>query len=49
MFEGEVGVEIVLSNMGAGEERGNYSNGWSCEEVAAEIIKAMSEQFPDAS
>jgi len=49
MFEREVGVEIVLSNVGAGEERGNYSNGWSCEEVAAEIIKAMSEEFPDAS
>ena len=43
-----VNVEIVLSNPGAGEERGNYSNGWSCEEVAAEIIKAMSEVSPEA-
>jgi len=49
MFERGVDVEIVLSNIGSGEHRGNYSNGWSCEEVAAEIIKTMKEQFPEAS
>ncbi len=49
MFERGVNVDIVLSNPGAGEDRGNYSNGWSCEEVAAEMIKTMVEQYPDAS
>jgi len=49
IFERGVDVEIVLSNPGSGEERGNYSNGWSCEEVAAEIIKTMKEQFPEVS
>lgn len=49
MFERGVDVHIVLSNPGAGEERGNYSNGWSCEEVAAEIIKTMRDEFPGAS
>jgi len=49
MFERDVDVEIVLSNPTSGEERGLYSNGWSCEEVAAEIIKAMRELYPNAS
>jgi phosphatidylserine/phosphatidylglycerophosphate/cardiolipin synthase-like enzyme len=49
IFVRGVDVEIILSNPGAGEERGNYSNGWSCEEVAAEIIKTMSEEFPEAT
>lgn len=26
----------------------NYGNGWSCEDVASEIIKAVQEHFPDA-
>lgn len=49
MFERDVDIEIILSNPESGEARGNYSNGWSCEEVAAEIIKTMKEQFPEAS
>jgi len=51
MFERDVDIEIILSNPGSGDDtgRGNYSNGWSCEEVCAEIIKTMKEQFPDAS
>ncbi len=49
IFDRGVDVEIVLSNPGSGEERGNYSNGWSCEETAAEIIKAMSEEYPEAT
>ena len=49
IFDRGVDVEIVLSNTGSGEERGNYSNGWSCEETAAEIIKAMSEEDPEAT
>jgi phosphatidylserine/phosphatidylglycerophosphate/cardiolipin synthase-like enzyme len=42
-----VTIEIVLSNPTSGEDRGNYSNGWSCAEVAAEIIKTIQEQFPN--
>jgi hypothetical protein len=47
MWERGVDIEIVLSNPGSGEKRGNYSNGWSCAEVAAEIIKAMQEEHPE--
>jgi phosphatidylserine/phosphatidylglycerophosphate/cardiolipin synthase-like enzyme len=48
-----VDVEIVLSNPGSipgglsGTEA-NYGNGWSCVDVAAEIIKEIRKQFPDA-
>ncbi len=49
IFVRGVDVEIILSNPGAGEDRGNYSNGWSCEEVAAEITKIMIEEYPDAT
>ena len=50
MFERGVDVEIVLSNVDAIDSVGtDYSNGWSCEEVAAEIIKAMREMYPNAS
>lgn len=49
IYERDVDVEIVLSNPNAGEERGNYSNGWSCEEVAAEIIKTMKAQYSNVS
>lgn len=48
-----VDVEIVLSNPGS--IPGNcspleacYGNGWSCVDVAAEIIKRIQSQFPDA-
>jgi phosphatidylserine/phosphatidylglycerophosphate/cardiolipin synthase-like enzyme len=47
MWERDVDIEIVFSNPGAGEGRGTYSNGWSCAEVAAEIVKAMQEEYPD--
>lgn len=48
-MERGVDIENVLSNPDSGEARGNYSNGWSCEEVADEIMKTMKEQFPEAS
>lgn len=48
-----VDIEIVLSNPGSipGGLKGteaNYGNGWSCVDVAAEIIKCIQKQFPDA-
>jgi phosphatidylserine/phosphatidylglycerophosphate/cardiolipin synthase-like enzyme len=49
-----VDVEIVLSNPGSipgglsGTEA-NYGNGWSCSEVASEIIKCIRKLFPDAN
>ena len=49
MFERGVDIEIVLGNPGSQIEGVSYSNGWSCEEVAAEIIKTMKEQYPEAS
>jgi phosphatidylserine/phosphatidylglycerophosphate/cardiolipin synthase-like enzyme len=50
IFVRGVDVEIILSNIGSpGEARGKYSNGWSCEETAAEIIKTMSEEYPEAT
>ena len=50
MYERDVDVEIVLSNCGSVAEDGeSYSNNWSCEEVAAEIIKTVVEQYPDAT
>ena len=53
IWEKGVDVEIVLSNPGSipgglsGTEA-NYGNGWSCVDVAAEIIKTIRKQFPDA-
>ena len=49
----EVDVEIVLSNPNSipgnlSMTEANYGNGWSCVDVAAEIIKAIKAQFPDA-
>jgi phosphatidylserine/phosphatidylglycerophosphate/cardiolipin synthase-like enzyme len=49
----EVDVEIVLSNAHSipgnlSATEANYGNGWSCVDVAAEIIKAIKAQFPDA-
>lgn len=48
-----VDVEIVLSNPnsipgGCSPTEANYGNGWSCVDVAAEIIKRIQVQFPDA-
>jgi len=50
MYERDVDVDIVLSNCDSVAEDGEtYSNNWSCEEVAAEIIKTVVEQYPDAT
>merc|ERR1711935_1249166 len=48
-----VDVEIILSNPnsipnGLSPAEANYGNGWSCVDVAAEIIKRIKKQFPDA-
>jgi len=48
-----VDVEIILSNPnsipnGLSPAEANYGNGWSCVDVAAEIIKRMKKQFPEA-
>lgn len=48
-----VDVEIVLSNPNSipgncSPTEANYGNGWSCVDVAAEIIKCIQKQFPDA-
>lgn len=48
-----VDVEVALSNPfsipgGLTPTEANYGNGWSCVDVAAEIIKTIKEQFPDA-
>jgi len=40
-----VDVEIVLSDT---DSRRGYTNGWSCSEVASEIIKRIETQFPNA-
>jgi hypothetical protein len=49
----EVDVEIALSNPssipgGLTPMDANYGNGWSCVDVAAEIVKTIKVQFPDA-
>lgn len=46
-------IEMVLSNPGSvpgglKATEANYGNGWSCVDVAAEIIKRIQKQFPDA-
>lgn len=46
-----VDLEIVLSNPGSipgnlSPAEANYGNGWSCVDVAAEIIKCIQKQFP---
>lgn len=48
-----VEVEIVLSNAGSipgglKPTEASYGNGWSCVDVAAEIIKTIRQQFPSA-
>lgn len=53
IWERGVDVEIVLSNPnsipgGLTATEANYGNGWSCVDVAAEIIKTIREQYPTA-
>ena len=53
IWERHVDVEIALSNPGSipgglGATEACYGNGWSCVDVAAEIIKTIQKQFPDA-
>lgn len=53
IWERGVDVEIVLSNpasipAGLSPTEGMYGNGWDCNDIAAEIIKTIKEQFPDA-
>jgi len=48
-----VDVEVALSNPasipgGLSPLEAAYGNGWSCNDVASEIIKAIQEQFPEA-
>lgn len=48
-----VDVEIVVSNPGSipgglSMTEANYGNGWSCVDVAAEIIKRILKQYPNA-
>jgi len=54
MWTRGVDVEIVLSNPVSIPDHvkfidGNYGLGWSCVDVAAELIKCIQKQFPDAS
>ncbi|CAB9512656.1 Inherit from NOG: PLDc [Seminavis robusta] len=53
IWEKGVDVEIVLSNPGSipgglSMKDANYGNGWSCVDVAAEIIKKIKKLYPDA-
>jgi len=53
LWERGVDVEIVLSNPGSipgglTPLEANYGNGWTCVDVAAEIIKRIKRDYPDA-
>ncbi len=53
IFKRGVDVEIVLSNPGSIPDGlsltdAQYGNGWSCVDVAAEIVKRIKKLFPDA-
>jgi phosphatidylserine/phosphatidylglycerophosphate/cardiolipin synthase-like enzyme len=53
IWERGVDVEIAVSNPGSipgglTPTEANYGNGWSCVDVAAEIIKTIQKQFPSA-
>lgn len=53
LWERGVDVEIALSNPGSipgglSPTEACYGNGWSCVDVAAEIIKRIKRQYPDA-
>jgi len=52
IYERGVDVEMVLSNPnsipgGLKGTEANYGNGWSCVDVAAEIIKSIQKQYSD--
>lgn len=54
IWEKGVDVEIILSNPGSipGDlpmTEACYGNGWSCIDVAAEIIKTIKDKYPDAT
>ena len=53
IWERGVDVEIIVSNPGSipgglSPTEANYGNGWSCVDVAAEIIKRIKKQYPYA-
>lgn len=53
IWEKGVDVEIILSNPhsipgGLSGTEANYGNGWSCVDVAAEIIKSIRKKYPNA-
>lgn len=53
IWEKSVDVEIILSNPHSipndlSPTEANYGNGWSCVDVASEIIKMIRKQFPEA-
>jgi len=53
LWERGVDVEIIVSNPGSipaglSPTEACYGNGWSCVDVAAEIIKRIKKQYPDA-
>jgi phosphatidylserine/phosphatidylglycerophosphate/cardiolipin synthase-like enzyme len=53
IWERGVDVEIILSNPGSipgglAMTDACYGNGWSCVDVAAEIIKTIRKNYPDA-
>ena len=53
LWERGVDIEIVLSNPvsipgGLKPTEAQYGNGWTCIDVAAEVIKSIKEQFPNA-
>lgn len=52
MWERGVDIEIAVSNPGSipngmSPTEALYGNGWSCEDVASEIIKTITEQYSD--
>lgn len=54
IYEREVDVEIALSHPhcvpgNLNPNTANYGNGWSCVDVASEIIKAVLKQYPHAN
>jgi len=54
MWTKGVDIEIILSNPGSIPDNlpiteAQYGNGWSCVDVAAEIIKCVKAQYPDAA
>ena len=53
IYERGVDVQIVLSNPNSipanlSATEANYGNGWTCADVASEIIKSIQKHYPDA-